>query len=261
MNGRPQAFKSGIIDPGKVSSKYEEPGPCTCRKPGPAEALKLGIKLPWDGKVQRMEISALTKELFIALESYGLTRLEIMDLFHTYSSKFLPLIKEWGLPNGVPGGDNRAARAKNMEHPKGKKPIKPIDLKNYYDTEAGRKKLSEMNTPELSPKITDEALDAELEQVESELAELFKPVSEAIEPPHVATPAEVQEFFEETAPVDPDDLPISYVLVEPGVEETEGKPFLTIDIKCSRYTLGQLKQFLSALPEDMKIDAQMRVTL
>ena len=66
MNGRPQAFKSALIDSNKVSSKHEPPEPCrTLPKPTPAEALELKIKLPWEDKVRRMRPADLTKELFL----------------------------------------------------------------------------------------------------------------------------------------------------------------------------------------------------
>lgn len=175
--------------------------PCTTRKPGPAEALKLGIKLPWEGKVEQQDRKLLTKELFMDLEAYGLTRDEIRKLFlHLSIGDFYDRIKAMGIPKAQPGGPRKAARAQNMEHPKREAPIKPIDLKTYYDTEAGRKKAAAMGIPELLDGVTDEALDAELAQIDAELAELTRPVSET---PHTPTPEELQDIFpeEKTKPV------------------------------------------------------------
>ena len=109
MNTDGKIHKSGFIDSNKVSSKHEPPEPCrTLPKPTPAEALELKIKLPWEDKVRRMRPADLTKELFIQLDEYGLTRTEIMNLFHCYQYDFDPLLKKWGIPPATPGGKKKA---------------------------------------------------------------------------------------------------------------------------------------------------------
>jgi len=200
----PKQQKSGYIN--QVSSKHEAPEPCmTMPKPTPDEALKLGIKLPWDGKVQQMRPDDLNKQLFIDLESYGVTRLEMMKMFHLYNDPFQALLKQWGIPKGMTGGANRAARAGNLE----KAPAAPIihtrpgqtltsrkaELARNTEANAG-KLLDEIVVDEPVKIMTEEEMDAELARVETELAVMVGNIADGtIETSHVATPAEVQEFF------------------------------------------------------------------
>lgn len=136
----PKAQKSGFIN--QVSSRHEPPEPSVSRKPTPAEALELKIKLPWEGKVQRVHHDSLTKELFLALENYGLTRREIADLFNVYAAKLFAKLTEWGVPKGKPCVQNKAAREANTEG-KGK----PIDLSlTYHDTAPGRERKERIAT-------------------------------------------------------------------------------------------------------------------
>jgi len=181
MNTDGKTHKSGFIDPVKVSSKHEPPEPCkTLPKPTPAEALALKIKLPWEDKVQRMRPADLTKELFIQLDEYGLTRTEIMQLFHCYANAFFPQLKKWGLPPATPGGKKKALRSGNFE-PVAPPEKPPIDLsRSYHDTAPGkaraarlaeiRSKTDGMNLDQAIR--TEKQLDAELDQIDKRLTEL-----------------------------------------------------------------------------------------
>ena len=133
----PFTQKSGYIN--QVSSKHEEPEPCrTLPKPTPAEALKLGIKLPWTGKVQQVDRDMLTKELFISLEEYGLTRDEIRSLFTGLSvGGFYGKIKAWDLPPAPTGRRKKNEATTDCADVK-----KPIELQTYRDTLAYREKLA-----------------------------------------------------------------------------------------------------------------------
>ena len=111
----PYAQKSGLIN--QVSSKHEPPQPAVSRQPTPAEALELGIKLPWEDKVQRMRPADLTKDLFLKLDEYGLTRTEIRIFFRYYSNRYYAQLKEWGVPPAPRGGPNKAAKSGNLEKP------------------------------------------------------------------------------------------------------------------------------------------------
>lgn len=132
----PFTQKSGYIN--QVSSKHEEPEPCrTLPKPTPAEALALGIKLPWADKVRTVDRENLTKELFLELEAYGLTRDEIRGLFTGLSvGGFYGKIKGWDLP---PAPIGRRKKNEATQEPVAVK--KPIELRTYRDTAAYREKL------------------------------------------------------------------------------------------------------------------------
>jgi hypothetical protein len=141
---KPYAQKSGVIS--QVSSKHEPPEPCTSRKPTPDQALELKIKLPWEGKVQHVDIDTLTKDLFVKLENYGLARGEIAALFNTHRMKLVSLLLKWGVPKGKPCVQNKTARDANTEKsaPVGKK---PMDLsRTYHDTAAGKAKAARLAT-------------------------------------------------------------------------------------------------------------------
>ena len=171
----PYAQKSGVIN--QVSSKHEPPEPCrTLPKPTPIEALALKIKLPWTDKVRRMQPHELTKELFIQLDEYGLTRTEIMNLFHCYQYDFYPLLKKWGIPPATPGGKKKALRSGNFE-PMTPSEKPPMDLsRSYHDTAPGKAMAARLaNGPdeEIDQAIrTEKELDAELERIEKRLAEM-----------------------------------------------------------------------------------------
>lgn len=173
----PYAQKSGVIS--QVSSKHEPPEPCTTRKPTPEQALELKIKLPWEGKVQNAHIDTLTKELFVSLENYGLTRGEISSMFGTYQARLISLLSKWGVPKGKPCVQNKAARAANSEGkpPKGKP---PIDLtRTYHDTAPGKARAARLAT---KPGQTQQQAAAVTEQVhvptEPELEDVFRPEDE-----------------------------------------------------------------------------------
>jgi hypothetical protein len=206
------------------------PEPCvTLPKATPAEALRLGIKLPWDGKVQRMRPADLTKDLFVAMEAYGVTRLEMTKMFHISNPAFQAMIKKWDIPRGMTGGANRAARAGNME----KAPADPAIHCRPGQTFTARK-------AELAAEAvikTEAEMDAELARVEEKLAAIdgdtvstpdpdpapeLTELIDQIDTPHVATQGELQKFF---AP-DEDENGLNYQdkhflgLVEgPSVEE------------------------------------------
>lgn len=196
------------------------PEPCTTITPTPAEALKCRIKLPWEGKVQRMKPEDLTKELLASLEEYGLSRLEIMQLFRCYSNKFHAMLKTWGVPKGIPGGTNRAARAENLEKAETDPVIKcrpghslkdkkaemaqhnkPIELRTYHDTVAGRAKAAVRRDAELEAEIGAALESRFISRVQSIIAESaeaevtgeekFKEEEFA----HAPTPEEVDKFF------------------------------------------------------------------
>lgn len=183
MNTDGKIHKSGFIDPVKVSSKHEPPEPCrTLPQPTPAEALELKIKLPWEGKVRRMRPADLTKDLFLKLDNYGLTRTEIMNLFHCYSNEFFPRLKKWGIPPATPGGKKKALRSGNFE-PVVPSEKPPMDLsKSYHDTAPGKARAARLaKGPEqtLDQAIrTEKELDAEMERIEKRLAELAPPKPE-----------------------------------------------------------------------------------
>ena len=160
----PKQQKSGYIN--QVSSKHEAPEPCkTLPKPTPAEALRLGIKLPWEGKVQRMRPEDLTKELFMGLEAYGVTRLEISVMFHFYGNKLQPMLREWNIPRAPTGGANRAVRSGNMEKPQGTDTV--------IRTRPGQTKTDRIKEMAREAKILTEAeMDEELAQIDKRLAEL-----------------------------------------------------------------------------------------
>jgi len=181
MNTDGKVYNSAFIDPTKVSSKHEPTEPCrTLPKPTPAEALALKIKLPWDEKVQRMRPADLTKELFIQLDEYGLTRTEIMNLFHCYTNGFYAQLKSWQIPPAPIGGKKKALRSRNFEPapPAGKK---PMDLsRSYHDTAPGKARAARLATrPGKSQEQavdaairTEKELNAELERIDKRLAEL-----------------------------------------------------------------------------------------
>ena len=200
MNGRPQAFKSGFIDPNKVSSKHEEPEPCkTLPKPSPIEALALRIKLPWTDKVRRMRPHEMTKELFLQLDEYGLTRTEINQLCQMSIGAFYAKLKEWQIPPAPIGGRRKKAVLSGNAEPK-----PPIHLKSYKETVAYR---------ERQKTITEEELDKELETVNNELAKL--------ESPHQPTQEERETFFEESKTTIPGVGPDAPVVVnEHGAKQS-----------------------------------------
>ena len=177
MNTDGKIHKSGFIDSNKVSSKHEPPEPCrTLPKPTPAEALELKIKLPWEDKVRRMRPADLTKELFVQLDEYGLTRTEIMNLFHCYQYDFYPLLKKWGIPPATPGGKKKALRSGNLE-PVAPLEKPPIDLsRSYHDTAPGKARAARLaKGPEEEIDLairTEKELDAEMERIDKRLAEL-----------------------------------------------------------------------------------------
>jgi len=153
------------------SAEQSQPDPCTSRKPTPAEALRLKIKLPWDGKVQRMEPKDLTKELFVEMEAYGLTRMEIMKEFHGYSNLFHAMIKGWELPPAKRGGPNRAAKSGNLEKPAANLIVKSRPGQSYRQA-CDEKARATPVTEEPEKILTDEELDAELKRVDAEIASM-----------------------------------------------------------------------------------------
>lgn len=211
----PKQQKSGFIN--QVSSKHEPPEPCkTLPKPTPAEALALRIKLPWEGKVQRMRPEDLTKELFMGLEAYGVTRLEISVMFHIFGNKLQPMLREWNIPRAPTGGANRAARAGNLEKPPvpGAAPVmktRPGQSTGQYIEAAAKAKKAGADEPVTI--LTEDEMDAELARVEIKLAKIeaneistqsadrqpvpTRPdsVDIAVEVPHIASREEVRQFF------------------------------------------------------------------
>ena len=200
MNTDGKVYNSAFIDPTKVSSKHEPPEPCrTLPKPTPAEALQLKIKLPWEDKVQRMRPADLTKELFLQLDEYGLTRTEIMNLFRCYAGEFYALMKEWGVPPATPGGKKKALRSGNFEPvtPTGKA---PIDLsRSYHDTAPGKTRAarlaeirSKTDGSNLDQAIrTEKEIDAELERIDKRLEELGCKTGENYSKEYSPKPAEI----------------------------------------------------------------------
>lgn len=153
----PYAQKSGMIN--QTSSKHEPPQPALTRQPTPAEALELGIKLPWEDKVQRMRPADLTKDLFLKLDEYGLTRTSICAMFRDNPSAFFARLKAWGSPPAPRGGPSKAAKSGNLEKPAPIFTIKP------------RKPGQSLAQAE-AVKKTEEDIDAELADVERKLAEM-----------------------------------------------------------------------------------------
>lgn len=152
----PYAQKSGIIN--QVSSKHESPQPAVTRQPTPAEALELRIKLPWDDKVQRMFPTDLTKDLFLKLDEYGLTRTSICAMFRDNPRSFFNKLEYWGIPPAPRGGPNKAARSGNLEKPAPIFTLQP------------RKPGQSIAQAEAATK-TEEDMDAELADVERNLAD------------------------------------------------------------------------------------------
>ena len=160
------------------------PEPCITRKPTPAEALELKIKLPWTGKVQLVSTDTLTKQLFLALENYGLTRGEIAELFCTYSGKLVAMLDAWGIPKGKPCVQNKAARDANMERP-------PFDKRK-----PGQSRQQAAAAIKIDPYLVPD-LDAELAQVDQQLAAMgYGDADQAAS----ATREQVEEFFNDAAP-------------------------------------------------------------
>lgn len=87
------------------------PEPCTTRKPTPAEALELCIKLPWHGKVQVVTPADLTPDLFGKLEAYGVFRGDITEMF---GFKNAPAFYTWLRNNNVPISGRCGARIKPL---------------------------------------------------------------------------------------------------------------------------------------------------
>lgn len=163
------------------------PEPCITRKPTPAEALELKIKLPWAGKVHPVNTDTLTKQLFLALENYGLLRREIAELFSTHSGKLVAMIDAWGLPKGKPCVQNKAARDANMERP-------PFDKRKPGQSRQQAADAAVKTDPD-HDQVPD--LDAELAQVDQQLAAMGYGDAEQAAP---ATREQVEEFFNDAAP-------------------------------------------------------------
>lgn len=163
------------------------PEPCVTRKPTPAEALELKIKLPWAGKVQLASTDTLTKQLFLALENYGLTRGEIAELFCTYGGKLVAMLDAWGIPKGKPCVQNKAARDANMERPAFDK-RKPGQSRQQATDAAVKTDPDPDQVPDL---------DAELAQVDQQLAAMGYGEADQAAP---ATREQVEEFFNDAAP-------------------------------------------------------------
>lgn len=171
---------------GNSSGEHLPPSPCDSRKMTVAEALKIGVKLPWEGKVQIGKPEDLTCEIFTELETYGLRRNEIRLLFgFTNDPTFYAKIKKMGI---VVGGNPYAFLENRKANTEKKKPEvkpgngKPIELKTYHDTAAAREKTKE----ELP---TEEELEAELERIDAALAAMAKA-------PEVAEETKTETVFE-----------------------------------------------------------------
>lgn len=163
------------------------PEPCVTRKPTPAEALELKIKLPWAGKVHPVNTDTLTKQLFLALENYGLTRGEIAELFCTYSGKLVAMLDAWGIPKGKPCVQNKAARDANMERP-------AFDKRKPGQSRQQAADAAAVTDPD--PDLVPD-LDAELAQVDQQLAAMGYGDTDQAAP---ATREQVEEFFNDAAP-------------------------------------------------------------
>lgn len=156
------------LDLSNGETEHVAPEPCQVRKCTVAEALRDQVKLPWAGKVERQSLGSLTKELFLKLEDYGLSRLEIMRLFKADGHSFYKKMDEWEILTGQRSRPN-ANRKKNME---------------ARSAPAVAEKSEPAEEPETV--ISGMDLDAELAAVESKIAELT--CDEAELPPDVLQP-------------------------------------------------------------------------
>lgn len=157
------------LDLSEGDTEQRTPEPCQVRKCTVAEALRDQVKLPWDDKVEKQAFKSLTKELFLELSDYGLTRMEIMRLFRADGHSFYKRLSEWGIPDGQRGQRN-TNRRKNWEVGSASAPV----VTEPEPAEEPAKVLGEMD------------LDVELAAVEAKIAALS--CDEAELPPDVLRP-------------------------------------------------------------------------
>ena len=100
------------------SSSPEPVQPCTSRKMTPEEALALKVKLPWEGKVEKMHPNDLTKPLFLLLEEYGLRRAEIQHLFRFGGSNYYEVLRGWQIPPSTRTAANKIENDAKKDCPK-----------------------------------------------------------------------------------------------------------------------------------------------
>jgi len=121
-------------------------------RPTPAEALKLRIRLPWEGKVRNSRKVDLQKELFLDLIDYGLNRHEIQLLFGMNGLEYQAALRKMDIQPGVRGYRN-PNRQKNWERKAGQK-------------------AEAMNAEEEPIELTDAMIDEKIAEIDAKLDEL-----------------------------------------------------------------------------------------
>lgn len=199
------------LDLSEGDTEQRTPEPCQVRKCTVAEALRDQVKLPWDGKVEKQAFKSLTKELFLDLSDYGLTRLEIMRLFRADGHSFYKRLSEWGIPD-VQRGQRNANRRKNWEVGSASAPV-----------------VAETEPAEELPKVlSDRELDAELAAVEAEITALVDQTCEDCTNPACGLTAEAieSEHTEQIGyvfdPVEEDHVDEDAAAIERDQEELKG---------------------------------------